>query len=309
MIANTLNNGVLLWIDGGAWGNSKKLSDELMQEAGLPKKAVRANQDLVDRDKVREITGWIAKAHNWANLNSMPWLNKGVHFIHKDKVIPQGDNEVSEVDEVMQGFQKGLHDAVDNFLMPDNERQGISDYEICKNSFKKDFPKLYNESYYPSSEELKRKFRLRYGIQLITMPSDGKVQVLSQERLVLEDRKYRERIKEVAEQSIVMVRQMFLEMVKKLQERLEDPNKVFKNSTVEKPKEFLETFFQSMNLFGDKPFENACKQIKDILSGVEADDLRTDEEYREVMAGVTKSIVQSIDNLPRVRMAIDFELD
>ena len=293
IIKTALENGVLLWVDGGSWGNRKSLDENLLIEAKLPLEAVRATQNLVNKDEIGKVTVWIKKAHNWARSNSLPWFTKSVHF------VPKG--LVDEGIDYLEDCIIHLNDSLNIFI---EEK-----YDDLKLSFKEKYPKLYKESYYPTKEELRRKFRLRYGFNAITLPSgNGKVKVLTKEQMDKENQKFKEMVKQTFEESIQMIRKSFLIMVDYLCGVLKDPNKKFAESTVEKPKEFLEKFFENMNIYGDKPFSETVKKIGDLLNGVYAEDLRDDEKYRKIMGNALNKMVGELKSLPTIKMKRDIDI-
>ena len=293
LVEDAFNNGCLLWIDGGAWGNRKKVSKEELASAGFNPSTTRAVRDLVSRERINEVVSPINRAHNWARANSMPWLNNSVHFIHK--------NKVEEATEYLKGLQKELADNVDEL---------VGEYEALKDKAREEDPKSWNPSNYPSSWELKKKFKLRFGFNLVAMPSggSGKVSVLSEDVMREEDRKFKAMVRETFEESVKLIRSAFRDSISHLSTVLSDPNKKFQASTVEKPKEFLEEFFRSMNIYGDTPFAELAIKLRKMLDGVHADDLRDDGVYRHQIATAVNRMVKAFDSLPVIEIERDIEL-
>jgi hypothetical protein len=300
ILKNAFQNGCLLWVEGKSWGNRKKLKDNLLEDmlkkANIPGTAkdgaVRAVQSLLESKKIDEINSWINKAHNWARSNSMQWLTDSVHFIHKEKVNP-GDEFLKNCEEEVKKLAREFADE---------------EYELAKAEFKEKYPKLYDEKNYPYKEDLIRRFRLRHGFQIISLPdAQGEISVLSKDQLMNESRKQLEMMKEMVEENVQAVRGMFVEMIKHLRDVLKDGKK-FQNTTVEKPKKFLEEF-SKINLFGDKPFEKLAETCKGLLDGVYAEDLKDDDEYRGILKESLDSVIKALDTLPKIKLARDIELD
>ena len=293
LVEDAFNNGCLLWIDGGAWGNRKKVSREELESAGFNPETTRAVRDLVSRERINEVVAPINRAHNWARQNSMPWLNNSVHFIHKGKIQEATEYLTEQQQELLQ-----------------NVEELVSEYEDLKQRAREEDPGSWDPGNYPSSWELKRKFRLRFGFNLVAMPSggNGRVSVLPEEVLREEDRKFKAMVKETFEESVKLIRAMFRDGVVHLAEVLSDPNKTFRESTVEKPKEFLEEFFQTMNIYGDTPFGELAGKVRKMLDGVYAEDLRDDGVYRHEMASAVGKVVKAFDSLPTVEIERDIEL-
>ncbi len=299
MVESVFSRGCLLWIEGGGWGNRKKLPDNVLQSHGLDPEAISAVQALIDRGEVNAIRGPISRAHSWARANSLPWITEAVHFVEKDRI--------DEAKEKMEQLRAELKLRLDEFL--EENADGMSRYDRCRKDFSEKYPEHWNPANYPSPARLRTLFRLRYGFHPIVPPSQvgGKVTVLTPEMLKEEDRKFKEQIKEVAEQTITAVRKSALEMLKHLKEVLTE-NKVVKQSSVEKPKKFLSEL-GSWNIYGDKPFEDISNDITKILNGIYAEDLRDDDEYRAAMGDILTDVVEEVESLPIVKIARDLDLD
>lgn len=299
MVESVFNRGCLLWIEGGGWGNRKKISSEVLREHGLDPEAISAVQALIKRDEINAIRGPINRAHAWARNNSLPWISEAVHFVPKEKI--------QEVQEKMEKYKADLKLRLNEFLEINDD--GMSRYDRCRKDFSERHPDHYDPRNYPTAERLKSLFRLRFGFHPIVPPSQagGKVTVLTPEMLQEEDRKFKQQIKEVAELTITTIRSNAIELLKHMKDMLKD-GKTFQASTVEKPKKFFQEL-GSLNIYGDKPLENITDDILKILNGVYAEDLRDDDEYRGAMSNIMDEVVESVESLPVVKIARDLELD
>jgi hypothetical protein len=291
VVENIFQEGCLLWISSRAWGNRKKVPSDLLDEDKLPSDVVKAVQNLVDRKAVSEVTFWIRAAMNKARDSAMPWFNDGVHFVRK--------HQVEELDAYFTTCRENLRAELEKFLQ---------EYESLKADFKEKNPQLYKEENYPSVQSLRERFSLRWGFRLITLPSDGKVKVLSKDKLLEEDRKFKQQMRETVEESVVMVRSAFVELVNHLHSCLSGGKK-FHSTTVEKPKQFLEEFFKNFNIFGDESFVKIAADCREILDGVYSEDLKNDEEYRKVIGKAIGSVVKDLKKLPVVKVERDLDLD
>jgi len=300
-LESIFNNGVLLIIEGGGWGNRKKIAEDKLQQHGLAPDAVSAVQNLISRDEVASLRAPINKAHGWARdvRNSLPWISNSFHVIHKDKK----DVAKAKMEELIEELRANKTE----FLRI--KENGKSKYQECKDEFREKHPDLYDEANYPTPAYLDKIFRLRYYLREIA-PVNGNgsgVSVLTSEERALEARKYKEQIKEVVEESVAATRACFLDMLQHLTTILTEDKRVVE-SAVEKPKQFLKEL-GSINLFGDVPLLEISDKIRNILDGVYAEDLRDDAEYKKAIGYCLKTATEHVKSLPIVKLERDIELD
>lgn len=302
MIENALNNGCLLWFDCGKWGNRKQLANDLLEramesvgvsQAIVKKRVVRASQDLLDRNEVDAIKVWIDRAQRWARMHSLPWMTKSIHFIHKDKI--------EEGDQFIKRCKENMLDELEDFL---NNK-----YDDLRAKFASENPKLYDPKFYPSKDLMRSLFRLRHGFVPVARPSgDGKISVLSVDRLAEEDRKFRERMKEVIEESIVMVRTSFAEMVGHLETILQ-PEKKFQERAINKVQNYLEEFFSTLNVYNDTMLADVAGKLLKKMKGVGAEEIRTDEQLRASLRATVGVVKAQFEKLPQIKLERDIDID
>ena len=293
LIERAMNAGWLLWVKTSAWGNRRHLSDELLQEKFQDDaEAIRAVMRLVDSKEVQTITKPMGRAQNLARKAALPWFHEGIYFVL--------EKDLEMLDKELQKCKEEVITAREEF---------IKKFPELKAQAKKDFPNLYKEEYYPSADRLKEAFNLHWGWQKISLPVEKgqAIGAVSKDMVMRENMKFKEMMKDNAEKTIQAVRVSFLKIIKKLRDKLVDPGASFKDVTVEKPKQFLERF-KDINIFDDKPFENIAKDIQEILDGVDAGDLRDDDEYRQVIGEAMDDVVKAFTKLPTVKLerALEF---
>jgi len=293
MIKRAMEEGMLLWIHCKAWGNKKKVARELLEEK-FQKDAerIRAVQTLIDSEPVKAITKLQDEAKKTALRYSMPWFHSGIYWIPQDKV--------EEVDKVLTECRKKIKEEA----VPNLKRE----YPALVKKAKKEHPKLYQPEHFPSVDSFDQRFDLQWGWQKVLPPMNGKVSVLSKEVVDRENKKWQEMLKEVGEEFVQATRESLLELLKRLRDKLSDPEAKFKDSTVEKPKEFLEQLASVKFPFEDKPLKELLADVRDILDGVYGSDLRSDKDYRKAMGEVMSDVVKSFKELPVVKVErfVDF---
>ena len=308
IIQRAMSDGWLFYLSASAWGNRKKLSEDLKASRfGDDTAAIRAVQDCLDRRGINEITAPQRRAREKIKESSHPWLMPGVYFVR--------DSRLRECIDFVEYCMQDSDAAVERYVAY-NDKIGMSMYERDQLEFKRKHKVLYDHVVatggYPTPGELREKFRMWYSVYRITPPGavDGVTAglgVMTQDEADREKAKWREQLKQVAEYTIEQTRNAFAQIIKHLAETLSDPSKTFQETTVEKPKQFIAEF-KEMNLWGDRPFEELAEKADKLLNGVYADDLRSDEDYRSTIGKAVGSIVKEFENLPTVEMerALDF---
>jgi hypothetical protein len=297
MIERAISLGWLLWIDCGSWGNRKKLTEDLAKQYfGEDKGAMGGFQRFIDMEPWNEVVLPMKQAQTQARKQSLPWMGKAIHFILQE-----------EADALDARFEKAYKEVFRRF-----DEEFAPKYPEYIDKFAKEHPKLYKQIMqmggYPTVESLRARLRFRWGWAVIAPPTgSGKAQVMGRAMAKREELKWRERMKEAGEQAVVKVREAFAEIITHLRDVLTDPGKTFQDTTVEKPKEFLQRL-SSINVWGDEPFAKIAKDAEELLDGVYGQDLRDDDEYRKIIGKAVNDVVKKFEDLPVVEMerALDF---
>jgi len=308
MIKNVMEDGMLLWVHLHAWGNRSKLSDGVLEEKfGEDAKRIRAVKDLIDSEHYSAILTEMNKAKSFAVENSMPWFHGGVYWISTKKfqVIEDGTtHEMSRVDLVEERFQAAKKKIKEELLPKLKEVYPV----LVKKSID-EHSELYQDSSFPDVNDLDSKFGIVWGWQKITMPmGNGKgVTVVDKQIVDRENKKYIEMVKGVMDEHNKTIRKAFAEIMGSLRDKLKDPTKKFKESTIEKPKEFLKQLIESIPIFGENSFIEVAKHTSDILDGVYAEDLRGDVEYRQIIGNAMEEVVKHFEKIPVVEIERDLD--
>ena len=297
IVENAMNAGWLLWISTRAWGNRRKLAEEILREKFQDHAdAITASQTLIDSDEVKKVTAPMQKAQSEAHKRSQKWFHKGVYFVF--------ERDIEYLDNMLKDAQTEVRQ---------NREILARSFPNLKAKAKKKYPDIYREEYYINPEELVYRFDLIWGWQRISAPMSnnkegtGSFKSISKDVVDRENKKFVELMKKNTEEVIAATRKSFLEIVKHLRDKLVDPDATFKQTSVEKPKEFLKQF-KDINIFGDVPFAEVAKDIEYILDGMDAQDLRDDDIYRKDMGEVLQEVVEVFEDLPIVQLerALEF---
>jgi len=287
------NSGWCIWIKKGAWGNRRHISEELLKETFKEdREAVTASHMLIDHKAVRKVVNILDSVVIRLKNDRLitPLFDESFFFMTEDNR--------SEVVRRLDTAKDDLAVAVDEL---------VNAFPELEKEFAKKHPKFYKKENYPIPEELRSRFRLRYIIKKLTLPmGKEEVKVVGKEVVESENKKYKDAIKDEIEKTLFILRKSFREVITYLRDVLKDPNKTFKDATVEKPKQFIEQL-KLINMFGDKPFASLLKDVTDALDGVYAEDLRDDKEYRAAIADVMEDVVKEFEGLPVTKLQRDID--
>lgn len=293
VVERALKAGWVLRLRRRSWGNRKKLASEMLEEKfQADSSAIRAVQKLIECIELDNVNKCISYITGRVDKLSQPWLGEGFYFFLEDRV--------AVMEEELKNVAAEMAKRLEEFLVV---------YADRKAEYKAKHPKLYKEEYYPTAVSLRAKFRLEWYWQRIRPTVGGEdVGVVGKEIVDRELAKFRDQVKAGVEGVVESVKQATLEVFEHLASTLKDKDKKFKDTTVEKPKEFLDELARVVRFLDDKGMEKLIADSKDILNGVYGEDLRSDDEYRRAMGEVLGEVVEAFKAIPRVELERDIEL-
>lgn len=293
IVERALQAGWVLRLRRHKWGNRKRLAKELMEEKFEgDAETIRAVQRLLDCPELSSVYQCISYISGQVNKQSQPWFGEGWYWFNEERV--------SAMEEELIKTSVEMDKRLGEFLEVYNNR---------KEEHQKKHPKLYKEENYPSSSLLKEKFSLEWSWQRIRPAIGGEdVGVVGKEIVDREVAKFRDTIKGGIEVVISAARNGVMEVLEHLANCLKDGDKKFQDSTVEKPKQYLEELGKTLAFLDDKGLDKLIADSKAILNGVFAEDLRDDGEYRKAMANVMGTVVGAFKALPVIELERDIEL-
>lgn len=272
---NVFEKGVLVRYHTRAWEGRKKVHDNPYFEDGVNADMVNITKALIPRETIKEIIRIQNKGRTEILKASLPFPVEGLYY------VPLG--KVKELDNTLTRLKAEFEDAVEIFL--DN-------YETFVEEAKEKLGILFKEDDYPSVDYLRHRFSIHWMYIEIAPPSGRVNQYISVAR---EQEKFVEQMNEFQRTTVNYLRQQVSEMVSHLADRLRD-GKIFRNSSVNKIKEFIDDF-KEFNVFGDKQLEEQIEKLNLLLDGVDPDDLRNYEGERTRIAKALSEVEEQIENM------------
>lgn len=223
----------------------------------------------------------------WRGM-TLPYPTEGVRLIKHDDLAAFEAN--------MQGFRERLTEAVANLQL---------EYEALKVRAREHLGSLYNPADYPPT--LEGMFSVSWEYPSVEPPRY--LRQFNPDIYEQEQKRVQQRFEQAIEMAETAFSDRLQELISNLVERLTDSpdgqTKKFKASTVENFREFYQEF-RRLNVRGNTELEALISRANNLVAGVEADDLRKNQDLRETirdqMSELQTALDSHIQTAPRRRL-------
>lgn len=268
---NIFEKGVLVQLAISLWTGRTKLDPQLISKEADPE-FLRASKYLIARDYMKPLEQIRNKARDFVYRKTLPFPITGILFIPRQMLL--------EVDEELTRQKNSFNEAVTDF---------ISQYKSYVEMAKDHLKGLWNQDDYP--QNIAGKFDFQWMFFNIDAP--GKKSLITPEIYDREVNKFQQTMLEFQETAVATLRATFAEMVDHLVDRL-DNDKVFRDSSVNHFKEFLEDF-QKLDIVNDTEIRELVDRCRELLSGTRPQDLRDNELLKRHVSEKMGEIKNIID--------------
>jgi hypothetical protein len=257
-------------------GNIRKVSTSQI-EADADKDLLRVSKHLIDSAELKAIGRFDGEIRRYLYNICLPF-EIGIHL------LPIAALE--QVEQRLRQFAVDREQLVKAFL--------AAYPSLCLDAGKR-LRGLYNPADYPPSEEVAREFGFSW--QYVSFGVPDQLKGISQDVWEQEREKAAQRMAEASCEIQHVLRESMAKLVQHMAERLKDsadgkPLR-FKETTVSNLVEFL-TNFEFRNITDDNDLQVLVAQARQLLQGINADDLRTTGELRtkvqQGMAGIAAQL-------------------
>ena len=272
-VNDILSKGCLVVLSISMYGASKKIAKNIMKER--VGKHTKGSKKLLPDGALSEINSVKSAAVGWLDAISLPFPIRGARFIPFDRV--------EEADEILMNYQRRFNASVQEFA------------EVFEDRIEERRPQLEEDGLWDPNDyprDVRTKFGFSWKFISIDAPStEGNV--LTPEFIKREQQKFIATLNEAKDMALNALRQEFYGIIEHAAEILTDKDKSgkrkkFNDSTIDKFYDFFENF-TSRNCFGDSELEEIIEKAMEVMSGVDASDLRGDDEFRrEIQEGLSK---------------------
>jgi hypothetical protein len=196
---------------------------------------------------------------------TLPYPTDGVRLIKYD--------DITEFEARMQEFRTRLTEAVAQLQL---------EYEVLKTRAREHLGTLYNAADYPTT--LAGAFSISWEYPSVEPPRY--LRTFNPELYAQEQQRIQHRFEQAIEMAESAFGEKLQELINHLIERLTDaPDgapKKFQTSTVENFREFYQEF-RHLNIRGNTELDALVGRANDLISGIEANDLRKSQNLREAL--------------------------
>ena len=260
------------------WGARKKEKDvakAITVQYEAEDDAIVTTKHLVDRDVLKAIDKPYCALYKWHVEQTLPWDDAG------GRILPASN--YFQYSEKARKLTADCNAAVDVL---------IDRFEETKVGAKRKLGKLYRDSDYPATDELKRK----YGVSISVMPlpavEDFRVDLGDQEVESIKQQ-LAENLSEKYDDAMVDLYERVRDVVGRFAETMNEPDKVFRNSKVNNIASLVE-LLPRLNLTGNGKLEKIRKEIEAKLLRYDADQLRNEPDKRAEAAKAADAILQKM---------------
>lgn len=277
---NIFADGVLVSLRTRLWGATGKIEDDgfELNDETLDKKQVYASMELIKDttliDAMRQVRG---QAKRFIQYNAIFFPEKGFDFIPKGRI--------DAVDEQLSKFQEEYLSYGETLVKKLKELEA---------DFAKAHPKSYNPAKYPSEAQLRNTIVFQYVFRVFTTP-DKELGVISPEIYKKEMAKFKQDIEDMKIQTVRTVCKELMNRIDVLKDQCET-GKV-NQATMNSIGSFMERFDQVWAGFvNETDVKKMMEDMKLYLEGTDADMLRYDDDFRQMVANKAAKIAKQLEN-------------
>lgn len=251
----------------------KKESASLQLKHGIDAKVARVNKTILQSHELDAVLEHSSAVRKFFYANTLPWGMDGVGILKASHYLKFQE----EISELKREWERRVQSFIAAYP------QQVAEAQAYLNG-------LYDEEDYPPSYELADRFSLDIGFMPVPDHGDWRVDVEAEHLDKLRAELEQSVQAQVADSMAAAWRRLY-EVVKHAEERLGQPDAIFRDSLVENARKICETL-PSLNISGDPDLDRLGREVASKLGERAPEQLRsnphlrqeTAEEMRDVMS-------------------------
>jgi hypothetical protein len=259
----------------------KAASDDVIERAGAKAGAARVNKHLVAKEFLAPIITASGAVRTHFYEKTLPWRDNGDRILSRKLYM--------SFIETHEGLVREFEDAVEKFL--------TVDYPSAVEQAEFRMGELFNPDDYPPAAELRRRFYIALDFDAVTTSNDFRVQI---------DAAHVEQVKAsmdaAAETRLAQAQgdvwKRIASTIGYFHERMADPDKVFRDTTVSNVHELLD-LIPGLNILDDPEIEEVRGMIAKSLGAADAGEIRKHADVREELAADAQAILDKMAGFAR----------
>ena len=255
-------DAMLVGLRINAWSGrlyDREASDHVAAHHDASTSAGRYNKRLLPKTALAPLNAVMSEARTRHYSNSLPWDDKG------SRLLTVANYE--RYTEVMDGLRERLVHQRTRF---------IEDYDHYVEQARIDLGKLFRIGEYPSKEDLRDRFSIRYRITPVP-DAEHFIARLASDDTERVKRDIERHIEEQLHDAVGYLYRRLAEAVERVSERLDEDDDgkplVFRDTMISNIRDLVDVV-PRLNIFGDHRLAGLCEQVKERIAGVEPDSLR-----------------------------------
>jgi len=259
-----------------AWSGrlyDREASDHVAAHHDASSSAGRYNKRLLPKAALAALNATMNETRIQHYAQSLPWDDKGSRLLTVDNYE----------------HYTGIMDALRERLVRQRARF-IEDYDDYVEQARLDLGKLFRIGEYPSKEDLRDRFSIRYRIAPVP-DADHFIAKLASDDTDRVKRDIKSHIEEQLHDAVGDLYRRLAEAVERVSERLNEDGDgkplVFRDTMISNIRDLVDVV-PRLNIFGDQRLARLCQQVKDRIAGVEPDSLRPSRTFDPVVRNRVK---------------------
>ena len=223
------------------------------------------NKRLLNKVSMAPVQSLVSKIRATHARFTMPWCYDGLALLPSKFFL--------EYTEAMRQLKDQFDAAVDNL---------ITQYPIYKSDQAQALGNLYDSGDYPTSDELRRRFKISHRFFPVPQSDHFVVDLAAEDEAKLRHQLAQE-LQATQDQALKSLYDRISELASRIYDRLSDPKNVFRDSMIEAVTQLV-AVLPALNIFKDPLLDELTADMRNKLMGHDPDQLRTDLALRAQVA-------------------------
>ncbi len=269
-------DAMLVGLRISAWSGrlyDREASDHVAAHHDASVSAGRYNKRLLPKAALAPLNAVMSESRTQHYAQSLPWDDKGSRLLTIENY--------EHYTQVMDGLRERLIRQRARF---------IEDYNDYVEQARIDLGKLFRIEDYPSKDQLRDRFSIRYRITPVP-DADHFIARLASDDTERVKRDIELHIEEQLHDAVGDLYRRLAEAVERVSERLNEDRDgkplVFRDTMISNIRNLVDVV-PRLNIFGDQRLARLCEQVKDRIAGVEPDSLRPSGAFDPVVRARVK---------------------
>lgn len=278
---NIFDRAMCLNLEIGRFGTRKKVRSSQIQ-TDADRTLVHVSKDILDAPEFKAVARFDGETRDYIWRKSLPsQFRNGISLIPFEDVTP--------VDDYLTGRETERAQLVAAAMARVDEIKQEAETRLAS---------LFNHGDYPPESVMLQAYSMRWNFFEYGTP--GKLKSISVKLYEREREKAKANAVNEVEQIRLALRAGAAEIVNHMVDRLtpeaDGKKKVFRDSLIDNVREFLDDF-EHKNIVNDDALAALVKQAKDIMEGITAKDLRSDDGFRDFTREQFSNIKTALDDM------------